>query len=82
MDLSNDQADALYSDPSVRDYKPEHVQVELIDSGAASDALCYNLPHDQDLGGSNPAYAVQLAELIIALDLDPAYAEQVAAFAK
>ncbi len=82
MDLSNDQADALYSEPSVRDYKPEHVEVELVDSGATSDALCYNLPHDAHRTGSNPAYASKLSELIIALGLDAAYAEQVAAFAQ
>src|ERR1700722_19193877 len=53
MDLSQEELDRLYSDPSVAAYRPEAVVVRLI-SGDKIDAVCYNLPVPSKPGGRNP----------------------------
>ena len=80
MELTDQEARALYSEPSVREYVPEQVQVELLDTGEAVDADCYNLPRELGLAGTNPAYATELSRLVEALRFDSAYAEEIAAF--
>ncbi len=80
MELSDQEARALYSEPSVREYKRERVQVELLASNAVVEAYCYNLPRELGLAGANPAYANELARLVEALHLDLAYAREIAAF--
>ena len=80
MDITPDEASALYSEASVRDYVPETVAVDLLDSGETVDAECYNLPPGQALAGTNPEYARKLARLAGALGFDPAYVREVAAF--
>jgi len=80
MELADEEARELYAEPSVREYVPERVQVELLDTGEAVDAHCYNLPRELALAGTNPAYATALSQLVVELQLDPAYAEEIAAF--
>ena len=80
MELPDQEARALYSEPSVREYERERVQVELLASNAVVEAYCYNLPRELGLAGANPAYANELARLVEALHLDPAYAQEIAAF--
>ncbi len=80
MELSDPEARALYSEPSVREYKRERVQVELLASNAVVEAYCYNLPRELGLAGANPAYANELARLVEALHFDLAYAQEIAAF--
>ena len=80
MELADRDARALYSEASVREYVPERVRVELLDSGAAVEADCYNLRREADRVGANPAYAAELARLAEALRFDPAYVAEVAAF--
>lgn len=80
MELSGDEARLLYSEPSVREYEPETVRVELLDHGEVIEAYCYNLPRDAELAGTNPAYAIELARLVETLQLDPAYVQEIAAF--
>jgi hypothetical protein len=80
MELSDEEARALYSEPSVREYERERVQVELLASNTVVDAYCYNLPRESGLTGTNPAYAKKLARLVEALDFDLAYAREIAAF--
>ncbi len=80
MELSDQEARALYSEPSVREYKRERVQVELLASNAVVEAYCYNLPRELGLAGANPAYANELARLVEALHFDLAYAQEIAAF--
>lgn len=82
MQLSDEEAHALYSEPSVRDYRRETVSVELLDTHKSIEAYCYNLPKQFALAGANPSYAAQLSELVRALGFDPAYAEEIASFAK
>ena len=80
MALSDAEARSLYDEPSVRAYVPEPVRVELLDTSEAVEAVCYNLPPESALAGANPGYATALSELLAALDFDPAYVREVAAF--
>ncbi len=79
MELAEEEAHALYSEPSVRAYERERVQVTLA-SNDVIEADCYNLPVELALTGANPVYANQLSRLVEALDFDPAYAREIAAF--
>ncbi|NNF27154.1 MAG: gamma-glutamylcyclotransferase [Gemmatimonadetes bacterium] len=80
MTLSDHEAEALYSEPSVREYVPERVRVEVLNTGEGLEADCYNLPPEVGLAGTNPAYATQLSRLVEALEFDPDYVEEIAAF--
>ena len=80
MELSDQEAGTLYSEPSVREYRRERVEVELLATDALVEAYCYTLPHELGLVGANPAYASELARLVEALHFDPAYAQEIAAF--
>jgi len=80
MELDDEEARALYSEPGVREYVRERVRVELLDTGEAVEADCYNLPRESGLAGTNPAYATELSRLVDALGFDPAYVEEIAAF--
>jgi Gamma-glutamyl cyclotransferase, AIG2-like len=80
MELTDEEARALYSEPSVREYVRERVQVELLDTSETIEAYCYNLPRESGLAGANPAYAAELSQLVGALQFDSAYIEEVAAF--
>lgn len=81
MELTDGDARALYEEPSVREYAPERVRVELLDSGESVEVDCYNLPPESGLAGANPEYAVKLSRLVEELGFDPAYVEEIAAFA-
>jgi len=82
MELADQEARALYSEPSVREYMRERVHVELLDTSEAVEAYCYNLPGELGLAGANPAYAIELAKLVEALQFDSAYVDEIAAFGK
>lgn len=82
MELTDEEARALYSEPGVRGYLPEQVQVELLDGGGKTEAYCYNLRPESGLAGSNRAYAERLARLVEDLHFDPAYVEEIAGFSK
>ena len=81
MKLEEQEAQTLYSEPSVREYVKENVQVELLDSGEALEAHCYNLPRELGLAGANPKYAIELSKLVDALQFDAEYVEDIAKFA-
>lgn len=80
MELPEEEARALYAEPSVREYVPERIRVELLDTGEAVEAHCYNLPRESGLAGANPEYAAKLARLAAALGFEPEYVEEIAAF--
>lgn len=82
MALSDHEAHELYAEASVREYIPEHVQVELLNTGAVVGVACYNLPRDLGLAGTNPAYATKLSELVGALEFDSEYVREIAGFAE
>ena len=62
MSLSHDAIDALYSETSVRIYRPEAVLARLSD-GALTPALCFNLPLPPGPNEHNPEYATKLRAL-------------------
>jgi len=80
MELTDQEAHTLYSEPSVCEYERERVQVTLLDTNEAVEAYCYNLPRESALAGANPAYATELSELAKALQFDSAYVKEIAAF--
>lgn len=80
MSLSDDEAKALYAEPSVQDYRRETVSVSLLATGEELQADCYNLPPDLGLAGSNPVYAAKLSRLLSEWGFDSAYVAEVAAF--
>jgi hypothetical protein len=82
MELPDREARALYSEPSVREYKRERVQVQLLDTNETVEAYCYNLPRKLGLAGANPAYATKLSLLVEALHFDSTYTAEIAAFAE
>ena len=66
MSLSHDELDALYSETSLRPYRPEAVLAQFPD-GTRAPALCFNLPrppgpdeHDTDYAEKLRALANQL----------------------
>ena len=80
MALSEAEAHALYSEPSVRAYEREHVEVALLTSDQVVEAYCYNLPRELGLAGANPAYANKLSRLVEALEFGSEYVQEIAAF--
>ena len=72
MDLSHQEIEQLYADPSVRVYRPEAVLAEL-DNGSRVAALCFNLPEAPRLDERNDVYAQRLRDLASRLDLPPTY---------
>lgn len=81
MSLSDDEAKALYSEPSVMEYRRESVSVSLLATGEHLQADCYNLPSELALAGSNPVYATKLSRLLSGWGFDAAYVTEVASFA-
>jgi hypothetical protein len=81
MGLTDADAEALYAEPSVREYIPEPVQVELLNTSEIIRADCYNLPSDLGFTGANPSYAAALAGLAEALGFESGYVAEIAAFA-
>lgn len=80
MELADDEVRSLYAEPSVRDYAPDRVMVELLHTAKVCEADCYNLPSELAIAGASPAYAAKLSELVAALGFDPEYVKEVAEF--
>ncbi|MCI0567168.1 MAG: gamma-glutamylcyclotransferase [Acidobacteria bacterium] len=76
MELSHDEIDRLYAEPSVREYRPEAVLAEL-DDAAQIPALCFNLPvppsHDQE----NKEYVQKLKEVAARAGLPEDYVKRI-----
>ena len=62
MSLSHDDIDALYSEASVRIYRPEAVLARYSD-GTPAPALCFNLPLPPGPDEHNTEYAASLRAL-------------------
>src|SRR5260370_37923626 len=62
IELTHDEIDRLYSEPSVAMYRPEAVLAECGD-GARAAALCFNLPTPPKPEEANPDYAAKLREV-------------------
>ena len=76
MDLSHEEIERLYAEPSVRMYRPEAVVAELAD-GLQVPALCFNLPTTPQPGESNDAYARKLRDLALRLGLPDDYVDRI-----
>jgi len=74
MDITVQEAEALYADESVADYLPEPETVGLMD-GTRVEAACYTLPVSK-VTGRNSRYAQSLLDLATRLHLPEAYVEQ------
>jgi hypothetical protein len=72
MGLSHSEIDVLYSDSSVRAYRPEAVLAEIA-NGQKCPTLCFNLETPPDPRERNAEYAEKLRELGRRLGLPPHY---------
>jgi hypothetical protein len=75
IELTHAEIERLYSEDSVRMYRPEAVTVQLVD-GSSVAALCFNLPAAPDPKEANPKYAASLRELGRKLGLPGYYLER------
>jgi hypothetical protein len=77
MDLPDEEAMALYSNPDVSDYRPEIVNVVLLHNGTKQPSSCYNLPSEKIGTVMNRDYADKLSALVLKLGFPSAYARQI-----
>ncbi len=76
MQLSHEEIDKLYSEPSVAAYRPEAVVIQP-EVGTSIPALCFNLVVPPGPEEANPEYAAKLHDLAQRLRLPPDYVEQI-----
>lgn len=76
MQLTHDEIDRLYSDPSVIAYRPEAIEAELNDGSRAA-ALCFNLPVAPGPTEANPDYAAKLRGLTRRLGFPSHYTDSI-----
>src|SRR5688572_30212325 len=74
--LTLGEVDALYSEDSVRAYRPEAVSAQLAD-GSVTPALCFNLSGPPSTGERNPQYVSKLRELAARIGLPPSYVSSI-----
>ncbi len=74
MKLTHDEIEQLYSEPSVRAYRPEALTAELAD-GTKVPALCFNLLAPPAPAEANSEYAAKLRNLARQLGLPSHYVE-------
>src|SRR5262245_12717777 len=76
MQLTQAEIEQLYSEPSVRAYRPEAVLAEAPD-GTRVAALCFNLVAPPDPKETNREYAEKLRDLATRLGLPAAYVQSI-----
>src|SRR5215470_18575805 len=72
MELTHEEVEKLYSEDSVRAYRPEAILVQL-DDGSRIPALTFNLVEYPHANERNLEYAAQLRELARRLELPTDY---------
>ena len=82
MDLSDEETQKLYSDPGVKEYHPERVQVQLTDQNEYSEVVCYNLKNHPVTEVTNTEYASKLALLAMKLQFKKEYIDEIASYSK
>ena len=75
MALSEEEAESLYSGPSVSEYVPEQIEVTEL-TGATYNVTVYNLPISK-LSGSNTEYAKALAVAARKMGLPQTYVQEI-----
>jgi hypothetical protein len=73
--LTHSEIDALYSEPSVAEYRPEAVSA-ITEKGAVA-ALCFNLPTVPSTQSRNSEYATKLKSLAQRIGLPSEYVESI-----
>jgi Gamma-glutamyl cyclotransferase, AIG2-like len=68
MELTHEEIDQLYSEDSVRQYRPEAVMLQL-DDGSSVPAVCFNLVKPPHANEANAEYAAKLRELARRIEL-------------
>jgi hypothetical protein len=76
MELTHVEVEQLYSEASVRAYRPEAVLAELTD-GSRVPALCFNLPVPPGSEEVNSEYAAKLRDLAHRLGFPSAYVDSI-----
>jgi len=76
MELTHAEIEQLYSDPSVKVYRPEAVLTELAD-GSTQPALCFDLMEPPRPKEHNWEYAVKLRALAQRLGLPDEYVSSI-----
>ena len=76
MALTHDEIEQLYSEASVRDYRPEAVLIELSDKSRVP-ALCFNLAVPPAPADANSEYASKLRTLARQLGQPSDYVESI-----
>ncbi len=66
------ELERLYSEPSVKAYRPQAVLADLASGGAIA-TLCYNLPEPPAASERNPEYAAKLRVVAEKVGLPPDY---------
>lgn len=74
--LTHDEIDRLYSEASVRSYRPEAV-LAVLENGDTTPALCFNLTASDSASNRNTEYAAKLRELATRLKLPKSYVESI-----
>jgi Gamma-glutamyl cyclotransferase, AIG2-like len=76
MELTHAEVERLYSESSVRAYRPEAVLCEL-DDGSRVPALCFNLLEPPRPDEANSEYAAKLRDLAARLGFPSDYVESI-----
>lgn len=76
MELTHTEVEQLYSEASVRAYRPEAVLCELND-GSRIPALCFNLLEAPRADEANSEYASKLRDLAIRLGFPSSYVDSI-----
>ena len=79
MELTQQELDRLYSEPSVADYKPQNVEV-IINNHKTIDAVLYNVAAKK-MEGKNKDYVIKLMNLANRLGLPEEYIREIMSFA-
>ena len=77
MTLPEVDAQSLYSEPSVADYKPEQVTVTLLENESLHECWCYNLPKSRMVTPPNESYRAELSRLLAQLGFPSEYVREV-----
>jgi len=72
MELTHEEINNLYSENSVRAYRPEAILVHL-DDGSGVPALTFNLVESSHVNEHNSEYAAKLRELARRIELPTSY---------
>jgi len=75
-ELPHKEIEQLYSEPSVRDYRPEAVLATMADGGSLP-ALCFNLVDPPPADEHNPEYGRMLRELAEQLGFPAEYVSSI-----